>query len=130
MSTLTKVFIILLVLFSLTFTVMTVSIVAQIPDWRGTADKYAEHARVADTNLIHRFGPRIFETGTLQFDLQLGATHQENVGRLCREVEFPSGNGANAAMARDGGPQSQVDDALGPSLDRTDWLTCQLLWML
>ncbi len=51
MSALTKVFIILLVVFSIAFTVMTVSIVAQSTNWRDTAEKYEEHARIADTNL-------------------------------------------------------------------------------
>jgi hypothetical protein len=51
LSTLTKVFVILLVVFSLTFTAMTVSIVAQVPDWKNLAEKYSENARVADTNL-------------------------------------------------------------------------------
>jgi len=51
LSLLTKVFIVLLVVFSVAFTVMTVSIVAQTTDWRDTALKYEEHARVADTNL-------------------------------------------------------------------------------
>jgi TolA-binding protein len=51
LSTLTKVFVVLLVVFSIAFTVMTVSIVAQSTDWRDTAMKYEEHARIADTNL-------------------------------------------------------------------------------
>ena len=51
MSLLTKVFTVLLVVFSVAFTVMTVSIVAQTTDWRDTALKYQQHARVADANL-------------------------------------------------------------------------------
>ncbi len=51
MSNLTKVFIVLLVVFSIAFSTMTVSMVAQTTDWRDTALKYEEHARVADTNL-------------------------------------------------------------------------------
>lgn len=51
MSTLTKVFVVLLSVFSIAFTVMTVSVVAQTTNWRETALKYEEHARVADTNL-------------------------------------------------------------------------------
>ena len=53
MSTLTKVFIVLLVVFSIAFTTMSVSLVAQMTDWRETAEKYEEHARVADANLRH-----------------------------------------------------------------------------
>jgi len=51
LSTLTKVFVVLLVVFSIAFTAMTVSIVAQTANWRDVADRYEEHARVADTNL-------------------------------------------------------------------------------
>ena len=51
LSTLTKVFAVLLVFFSIAFTVMTVSMVAQTTNWKDTAQKYEEHALVADTNL-------------------------------------------------------------------------------
>lgn len=53
MSTLTKVFVVLLVIFSIAFTSMTVSIATQTTNWRETANRYEEHARVADTNLRH-----------------------------------------------------------------------------
>lgn len=51
MSTLSKVFAVLLVVFSVAFTSMTVSIVARTANWKETAQRYAEHARVVDTNL-------------------------------------------------------------------------------
>lgn len=54
MSTLTKVFVVLLVVFSIAFTSMTVSMVAQTTNWRDTAEKYKQHARTADTNLRHQ----------------------------------------------------------------------------
>lgn len=53
MSTLTKVFVVLLVVFSIAFTSMTVSIAARTTNWREVAKRYEEHARVADTNLRH-----------------------------------------------------------------------------
>ena len=53
MSTLTKVFVVLLCIFSIAFTSMTVATVARTTHWRDTALKYEEHARVADTNLRH-----------------------------------------------------------------------------
>ena len=53
MSTLTKVFVVLLVFFSIAFTSVAVSIVAQTRNWRDLAEKYQEHARIADTNLRH-----------------------------------------------------------------------------
>lgn len=53
MSTLTKVFIVLLSVFSIAFTTMTVSIVAQWANWKELAEDYQQHAVVADTNLRH-----------------------------------------------------------------------------
>jgi len=51
LSTLTKVFTVLLAVFSIAFTTMAVSMAVQVTDWRETAQKYDEHARVADANL-------------------------------------------------------------------------------
>ena len=46
LSTLTKVFIVLLVVFSIAFTTMTVSIVAQTANWRDLANTYEQHAAI------------------------------------------------------------------------------------
>ncbi len=51
MSTLTKVFTVLLVLLSIVFAVMTISVVAQTTNWKDAALKYETNARIADTNL-------------------------------------------------------------------------------
>ena len=64
MSTLTKVFVILLVVFSIAFTAMTVSIVAQTTNWRTMAEKYEEHAKVADTNLRNLIAANAAELAT------------------------------------------------------------------
>lgn len=53
MSTLTKVFVFLLAVFSIAFTSMTVSIVAQTTNWKDTAEKYREDARIVNTSLRH-----------------------------------------------------------------------------
>jgi len=53
LSTLTKVFIVLLVVFSIAFTTMTISVVAQQSNWRKAAEGFLEHARIADANLRH-----------------------------------------------------------------------------
>ncbi len=53
MSTLTKVFIILLVVFSIAFTTMTISVVSQTTNWRDMAIQFQDHSQVADTNLRH-----------------------------------------------------------------------------
>ena len=78
MSMLTKVFVVLLLL-SITFTVMTISIVAQIPDWRTTAEKYAEHARVADTNLRNLIAANAAELATARDAVR---AHLERSGAL------------------------------------------------
>jgi len=64
LSTLTKVFVILLVVFSIAFTAMTVSIVAQTTNWRTMAEKYEEHAKVADTNLRNLIAANAAELAT------------------------------------------------------------------
>ena len=51
MSTLTKLFVLLLVVFSIAFTMMTISIVARTSEWRDLAEQYREHAKSADANL-------------------------------------------------------------------------------
>ena len=51
MSTVSKIFIVLVTVFSIAFTAMTVSVVAQSTNWRDTALKYEQHARVTDANL-------------------------------------------------------------------------------
>lgn len=53
MSTLTKIFVVLLFIFSITFTSMVVAVVARTTNWRETAEKYREIERVCDTNLRH-----------------------------------------------------------------------------
>ena len=53
MSSLTKIFIVVLVLFSITFTTMMVAVVVQTPNWKENADKYRDNARICETNLRH-----------------------------------------------------------------------------
>ena len=79
MSTLTKVFIVVLVVFSIAFTTMTVSIVAQSTDWRDTAQKYGEHARVADTNLRNVIAASAATEATLRDSIK---SHLEKIGEV------------------------------------------------
>lgn len=51
LSTLTKVFAILLVVFSISFSMMTVSVVSQVPNWKENAEKADLNAQIAETNL-------------------------------------------------------------------------------
>ena len=71
MSVLTKVFIVLLVVLSIAFTSMTVAIVAQTTNWRDTAQKYEEHARIADTNLRHAHAHSAALLATAQDDSRM-----------------------------------------------------------
>lgn len=70
MSILTKVFVVLLVVFSIAFTSMTVAIVAQTTNWRETAEKYREHARVADTNLRHAHAANAAQLATARDEVR------------------------------------------------------------
>ena len=70
MSTLTKVFIVVLVVFSIAFTTMTVSMVAQQTNWRTLAERYREHANIADTNLRHQIAASAAELATAQEVIQ------------------------------------------------------------
>ena len=79
MSILTKVFIVLLVIFSVAFTVMTVSIVAQTTDWRDTAQKYEEHARIADTNLRNLIAANAAELASAH---DAGRRHLDRIAEL------------------------------------------------
>ncbi|MBI4719534.1 MAG: hypothetical protein HY763_17190 [Planctomycetes bacterium] len=79
MSTLTKVFTVLLVVFSIAFTVMTVSIVAQTTNWKHTAERYQEHAQIADTNLRNLIAANAAELATLNETIR---SHVAKVGDL------------------------------------------------
>ena len=68
MSMLTKVFVVLLSVFSIAFTSMAVAFVARTANWRETAEKYKEHAQVADTNLRHAHAAHAAEIATLRDD--------------------------------------------------------------
>ncbi len=84
MSTLTKVFVVLLVVFSIAFTAMTVSIVAQTTNWKGNADKYAEQARIADTNLRNLIAGNAAELAAARDTLN---GHLERVGELEKQLQ-------------------------------------------
>ena len=50
MNTLTKVFVVLLVIFSIAFTMMTIQFSANVPDWRNQAETYRNLALQTDTH--------------------------------------------------------------------------------
>jgi len=51
LSTLTKIFVVLLVVFCIAFTMSAISFVARNNDWRGLAEGYQQEAQIADTHL-------------------------------------------------------------------------------
>ncbi len=84
MSTLTKTFVVLLVVFSIAFTSMTVSIATQTTNWRETAQQYEEHARVADTNLRNLIAANAAELAAAADAVN---SHLERTGELERQLE-------------------------------------------
>lgn len=74
MSTLTKVFVVLLTVFSIAFTVMTVSITAQTTNWRDLAQKYENHAVVADTHLRNMIAANAAELASARDALSASLT--------------------------------------------------------
>ena len=93
MSTLTKVFVVLLVVFSIAFTTMTISTVSNTADWRDTALKYEEHARVADTNLQHLIAANAAELAAAHDTVKgyaarmgdLNAQLEESAGKVAKD---------------------------------------------
>lgn len=84
MSTLTKVFAVLLSVFSIAFTTMAVSHVSQTADWRDTALKYEDHARVADANLRNLIAANAAELAAAHDVVQ---AQQDRVARMEEELQ-------------------------------------------
>ncbi len=59
MNILTKVFIVLLVIFSIAFTMMTVQFSARVPDWRNLAEGYRNDAKQTDTAYRHLVAAKV-----------------------------------------------------------------------
>jgi len=83
-SLLTKVFVVLLSVFSIAFTSLTTAFVAQTANWKETAQKYKEHAQIADTNLRHAFAANAAEQATLWDNAR---QLQRRIGELEAEVQ-------------------------------------------
>lgn len=93
MSTITKVFVILLALFSIAFTTMTVSVVARTANWKDTALKYEQHARAADTNLRNLISASAADLATARDSIR---QHRDQIGDL--ETKLQSNNNELARM--------------------------------
>ena len=99
MSTLTKIFVVLLVVFSIAFTSMTISMVAQMTNWRDMAQKYREHARIADTNLRHEIAANAALLATARDEVR---AHLERATELETQVQTARNEAAElrSALAR------------------------------
>ncbi len=96
MSTLTKVFTVLLVVLSIVFTVMTVSVVAQTANWRETALKYEENTRIADTNLRQMISASAAELASARDTIK---SHLTKIGEV--ESQLQKNSSELAAMRAD-----------------------------
>lgn len=112
MSTLTKVFIVVLVVFSIVFTTMTISIVAQSSDWRDTAQKYEEHARVADTNLRNEIAASAATEATLRDSIK---SHLEKIGEVEGQLKV---NGAELARLRSDLAKAESEKSSAEAMNR------------
>jgi len=108
LSVLTKVFIVLLVVSSIAFTSMTVAVVARTPNWRDLAEKYQEHARVADTALRHEIAANAALLATLRDDVQLKL---ERIGELETGLQAARNEAAQlrAEVAKAGAERSSAE---------------------
>jgi len=70
--------------FSVAFTSMTVSIVARTANWKETALKYEQHARVADSNLRNLIAASAAELATARDSVK---THLSQITQLERQVQ-------------------------------------------
>jgi len=112
LSTLTKVFIVVLVVFSIAFTTMTVSIVAQSTDWRDTAQKYGEHAKVADTNLRNEIAASAATEATLRDSIK---SHLEKIGEVEGQLKT---NGAEMAKLRSDVAKTESEKSSADAMNR------------
>ena len=112
MSTLTKVFVVLLSVFSIAFTVMTVSVVAQVTNWRETALKYEEHARIADTNLRNMIAASAADLAAAKDQVQLHIANARDLERRYGEkIAETEQLRSDLAKAQAGGSTSEAMNA-------------------
>ena len=109
---LTKVFIVVLVVFSIAFTTMTVSIVAQSTDWQDTAKKYEEHAKVADTNLRNEIAASAATEATLRDSIK---SHLEKIGEVEGQLKT---NGAEMAKLRSDVAKTESEKSSSDAMNR------------
>lgn len=112
MSTLTKVFVVLLVLFSVAFSTMTVAMVAQTANWRELAVKYQDQAKVADTALRNLIAATAAQETTARDTIQAGAVR---IGELEKQLQEAN---ASAARLRSDLAKSEADKGSTDAMNR------------
>ncbi|MDO8629275.1 MAG: hypothetical protein Q7R41_02180, partial [Phycisphaerales bacterium] len=112
MSTLTKVFTVLLVVLSIVFTVMTISVVAQTANWRDTALKYEENARIADTNLRSMIAASAAELATARDTVK---AHLGKIGELETQMQA---NSAELARLRSDLAKVEAEKSSAEAMNR------------
>ncbi len=70
---------------------MTISIVAQVPPWKETAEKYREHAQIADTNLRNQIAASSARLATANDAIRRNVAEIGNVGLKLKEASSKVG---------------------------------------
>ena len=104
MSTLTKFFVVLLVVFSIALTMSAISFVVQSNDWKGLADKYREDAKVVEAQMRNLSASHAAEKATWldvsnALNDKIAALELESQ-RLARDVSKLSADLAAANMEK------------------------------
>ncbi len=85
MNTLTKVFVVLLVIFSIAFTMMTVQFSAGIPNWKNEAEKWKTTAQMTDTYSRNIIAAKVAEAAKAAADRQDLEKEKSDLARQAKE---------------------------------------------
>jgi predicted nucleic acid-binding Zn-ribbon protein len=87
----TKIFVVVLSLFSIAVASATVAMVAQQANWRDTALKYQEHAQLTDTNLRHAHAAAAAQLATARDEVR---QHLEKIADIETQLQAARNDGA------------------------------------
>ena len=83
MNALTKVFVVLLVIFSITFTMMTLQFSTSVPDWRGEAMKWKAEAQTVDTHNRNLIAAKVADAGRAAADRRAWSKERDDPPLTC-----------------------------------------------
>ncbi len=118
MSTLTKVFVVLLVVFSIAFTMMVIPFVAKTAKWKETAETYEKSALVAETTLRNHIAAHAAELATLRDTIR---EDRNRINELNQELQQALNHVEQMRSERD---QAASDKARAEAMNHA--LTAQL----